>query len=238
VGFTGGQVLGGRWKPLMHFYKQHLYTDLFVTCGADARCLVRNDGLAGFSGSLVLTLLNVSNSALVPLNRSAVSLGAAGADDASAWLCAAAGGGSPWAASCAGWAATLPSLGASPSGAVLLMTLEDGASAAAYSSFELLATPAAMAASGALSGAVSATAAVGAPAPDGLSVPVTITVSGGGGGAALLVTLTTLAQGRFSENALVLPTGDRVVQFIAVGGPVDAALLASSLRVEHARTYI
>jgi hypothetical protein len=41
---------------LHHFYAQHLYTDLFVTCGADARCLVRNDNpLAGFSGTLVLS---------------------------------------------------------------------------------------------------------------------------------------------------------------------------------------
>ena len=30
VGFTNGTVLGGRWKPLQYFFKDHLYTDLFV----------------------------------------------------------------------------------------------------------------------------------------------------------------------------------------------------------------
>ena len=118
---------------------------------------------------------------------------------------------------------------------MLLSALEDGAGAVVYSSFELLAPPSAMA--GALSPAVTVSAAVGSPAPDGLSVPVTVSVRGGGGGAAILVTLTTLAQGRFSENVLVLPAGDRVVNFIAFGA-LDVATLAASLRVEHARTYV
>lgn len=31
VGFTKGQVLGGRWRPLHHFMEQHLFTDVFAT---------------------------------------------------------------------------------------------------------------------------------------------------------------------------------------------------------------
>eukprot|EP00039_Didymoeca_costata_P021562 m.2498 g.2498 ORF g.2498 m.2498 type:complete len:975 (-) comp2531_c0_seq1:113-3037(-) len=36
-GFTSGQVRGGRWKPLHYFYKQSLMTDVMATCGAPAK---------------------------------------------------------------------------------------------------------------------------------------------------------------------------------------------------------
>ena len=75
VGFTGGQVIGGRWKPLQYYYKQHLYTDLFVVCGNDARCLVKNDSpLHAFSGTLVLSLLHVGTSKVSELARKPVAL--------------------------------------------------------------------------------------------------------------------------------------------------------------------
>lgn len=32
-----------RWKPLQYFFKDYLYSDLFVVCGDDGRCLVKND---------------------------------------------------------------------------------------------------------------------------------------------------------------------------------------------------
>ena len=98
---------------------------------------------------------------------------------------------------------------------------------------QLWALPSALA----LAGGVSVTATVGAPPTPAGAVPITLHVSGG---AAVLVCLTTAAQGRFSDNALLLvPAGDTVVQFVAMvpGGEVDAALLASSLRVEHYGMY-
>ena len=55
---------------------------------------------------------------------------------------------------------------------------------------------------------------------------------------ALFVTLTTLAQGRFSDNAfLLLPGAPKVVQFVPFEG-FDAAELAATLRVEHANGYM
>eukprot|EP01048_Picozoa_sp_COSAG05_P012065 COSAG05_NODE_1183_length_5592_cov_2.043328_3_plen_104_part_00 len=33
VGYTKGQVLGGRWKPLHHWYKAFIYADVMATCG-------------------------------------------------------------------------------------------------------------------------------------------------------------------------------------------------------------
>ena len=79
--------------------------------------------------------------------------------------------------------------------------------------------------------AATVTAAFGAPQADG-SVPITLTASA----TALFVHLTTLAQGRFSDNSLLVPPGDTVVSFLP-GGPLDAELLRSSLRVEHVQLY-
>jgi hypothetical protein len=222
-------VLGGRWKPLHHFFEAHLYTDLFVVCGADARCLVKNDNpLAGFTGTLVLSLLNVSNSAAVPLNRTAVMLGpGAGAAE---WLCAG-GGGSPWGSTCTGWASLLAPLGVTPQGAVLMTSIEDAGGATRYASFELLAPPSALLATA--PAAPNVTVAVGVPAPDGSSVPITVSASG----AALFVGLTTAAHGRFSENFFIMAAGVRVLSFLPFG-QLDMHALATTLRVEHVRSYI
>lgn len=53
---------------------------------------------------------------------------------------------------------------------------------------------------------------------------------------ALYVTLTTLAQGRFDDNAFVMMPGPRIVLFHPFEG-FAAAELVSSLRVEHAAAY-
>lgn len=64
----------------------------------------------------------------------------------------------------------------------------------------------------------------------------------------LYVTLTTLANGRFSENAFMLTRNDqlssaavgfqRVITFIPFNGSVDISLLATSIRVEHVAAYM
>ncbi|GBG30059.1 Beta-mannosidase [Hondaea fermentalgiana] len=38
-----GQVVGGRWKLLHHWFAESLYKDVFIACGRDARCVVRVD---------------------------------------------------------------------------------------------------------------------------------------------------------------------------------------------------
>lgn len=53
---------------------------------------------------------------------------------------------------------------------------------------------------------------------------------------ALYVTLTTLAQGRFSDNAFLL-TSTQTIRFIPFG-PLDMGLLRSSLRLEHLAAYM
>lgn len=55
---------------------------------------------------------------------------------------------------------------------------------------------------------------------------------------AVFVTLTTRADGRFSDNAfLLLPGAAATVEFVPFG-PLDLGALTSSLRVEHLATYI
>lgn len=72
-----------------------------------------------------------------------------------------------------------------------------------------------------------------APVADG-SVPITLTTDH----VAVFVTLTTLADGRFSDNAfMMMPSKSVVVDFVPFGS-LDMAKLTSSLRVEHLATYL
>ena len=52
----------------------------------------------------------------------------------------------------------------------------------------------------------------------------------------MFVHLSTLAQGRFSDNSLLLLPGLTAVSFLP-WGPLDLPLLKSSLRVEHVQLY-
>ena len=49
-----GQVIGGRWKPLHHFYRQSIFTDVTVACGGDGLCYVKNDIARKFLGLLTI----------------------------------------------------------------------------------------------------------------------------------------------------------------------------------------
>ncbi len=70
------------------------------------------------------------------------------------------------------------------------------------------------------------------PNPDG-SVEIVLDSSA----VALYVTLTTLAYGRFSDNAFLLGAGTTTILFFPFG-PLDISTLRSSLRVEHLAEYL
>jgi len=74
---------------------------------------------------------------------------------------------------------------------------------------------------------------VGKPSAVGQPVPVTLKSDA----FALYVTLTTTAQGRFAENAFVMPAGTRTVLFYPIQG-VESDDLAETLRLEHAATFL
>ena len=65
------------------------------------------------------------------------------------------------------------------------------------------------------------------------AVPITISSDN----FALYVTLTTLAQGRFEDNAFVMLPGTKVVNFYPFEG-FSIAELKATLRVEHTATYM
>jgi len=55
-----GQVLGGRWKPLMHLIKRSLFQDVFASCGISkdgelGRCFIRNNGHGVFNGTVLVS---------------------------------------------------------------------------------------------------------------------------------------------------------------------------------------
>lgn len=55
---------------------------------------------------------------------------------------------------------------------------------------------------------------------------------------AVYVTLTTTAQGRFSENAFVMVPGTKKLSFIPLPTGFDLDELAKTTRVEHAASYM
>jgi len=53
-----GQVIGGRWKPLMYFLKQHLFKDVIIACGNSFLCFVKNDGSDTLRGNINVDVLS------------------------------------------------------------------------------------------------------------------------------------------------------------------------------------
>ena len=71
---TGGQVRGGRWKPLHYWFERSLFRDVLVACGAAAACYVRNDA----------PLVSVGAGARVELELVSVATGAMSSADSTA----------------------------------------------------------------------------------------------------------------------------------------------------------
>lgn len=233
-GPTPGQVLGGRWKPLHSWYATALFRDLIVACGAAGACYARNDGpLAGFEGRAVLSLVHLATGAAAPLSATPVSLPAGPA--AVAWFCAGGGGSPRWdraGAACPPWATLLAAHGCDPGGGdcVLNATLVDAASGAAAAANPSLLAPA-KATKPFLSPDPAVAAELSAP-PAHAGDPIGVTVRCSA--PALFVTLTTAAQGYFSENAfLVTPAEPRRLVFVPQPGADQMPLLNATLRVMH-----
>ena len=219
---VAGQVLGGRWKPIHYLLRRTLFANVIATCGsADqlprfATCYVRNDGAAPFHGSVRISAVELSTGNSTRLLT---------------------------------FDARLP---AGPGALRLLPTLPldhiDGSTHVLLARCNVASTPAEghrhdSLASGSL---VSRNEVLLAP-PDELLLPaasvhVAVQSRRGDGDAvklkltanatALFVHLTTLANGRFSDNFFLLPAGSRTVLFLPFG-PLDEKLLRSSVRVDH-----
>ena len=222
-----GQVLGGRWKPLQYFYRRSIFADVMATCGDGGACYVRNDRAGRpFEGSCTVASLEFATGATKTLHtldltgKSALAPGAGVTRFFTVDLSAVDASTHMLTASCAPVAAdAATTTSCVRAGAV-------GASGAADASLNeiLLAPPAALALPPA---AVTATVAQAANA-DG-TVDVTLKANA----TALYVTLTTAAQGRFTDNAFaVTAAAAQVVQFVPFDG-FDKGELERTLRVEH-----
>jgi beta-mannosidase len=206
-----------------------IFSDVMSSCGAGGQCYVRNDRPVAFSGALTVTAVTLATGATTVL-YSAPALSLPAGPGAATWF-------------------TLPSTPDSNT-TVLVIDVVDGAALDSWRILPTFASPLARTTAGSLVSSnlvlyappvyLSLPAAnvafnvASAPNADG-TVDVTVTTDA----PALFVTLTTLAQGRFSDNAFLLLPGDpRVIQYIPFVSPTDIDVLTTTVRVEHVASYL
>lgn len=230
---TAGQLLGGRWKPAHHWLRQHLFAELFATCGLGGVCYARTDAARPANVTVLLA---------------AHALGACAADGAEAAppartdslaLRLPAGPAVEWF--------SLPGsllAGLRPEEHFLTVAVAAAGRAALSEHALLLVPPPRLAplqlaridvrvgdAARACDAEAYGAGISGAAALPRWCVPVVLRASC----AALFVTLSAAVDGHFSRNCLPLPAGEeRLVQFASDGdAPPDIAALRSSLTVDH-----
>jgi beta-mannosidase len=228
---TKGQVRGGRWKPLHYWFESTLFKDIFVACGKMGECYVRNDSpFAALQGGHVIAELV---SVVTGKRKGAqmvwpVSLPAG--PGAVSWFCAAEGGKMP---NCPIWSDVLSVAGCAKdaSDCILNLTVVNSKGQGLVSNPSLLAAPVVI-----LPRLlpVLLTATVGerqVPTSGNLNPSIRVTVTATA--PALFVTLSTLAQGRFSRNAFFTAGGMETVEFYPIATEGDQySNLKASLKVQ------
>jgi beta-galactosidase/beta-glucuronidase len=215
-----GSLRGGRWKPMHYWFKSHLFADVMAGCGTVGRssqlvCFVSNARSgAPFTGTLSLSTVELATGLTAPWAQ--LSVAAAPGPGAVAWLQLPPN-------------ATLPNA----SSTLLLASLLEQGQAQPFDEHVVhLTAPVNLA----VQRAVLTAQPAAAPNADG-SIDIAVSSSA----VALFVTLTSMAPGRFSDNAfLLLPSAPRTVQwlpFAAGDAAADWALLKQSLRVEDHSAY-
>ena len=203
-----GQVLGGRWKPLHYWYRASIFADVMAACGRGGRCFVKNDSPFAFVGALDVAAVRFATGERTTLATLALDMRAG--------------------AGVTQWFRLAQWDGLDARATALVATVADAGGATVSRNVVALTPPKDMA----LPAADVAFAVADAPNDDG-SVDIAITASA----VAMYATFTTLAHGRFSDNAILLLPGATTIQFIPFGAlQIDA--LRTSLRVEHVATYL
>jgi len=239
VGFTSGQVVGGRWKPLHHLMAEHLYVDTVVLCGKDGACLLKNDNpLSSVAGTWLVEVVSYATGQSQELSRVQFALPRGAA--AATWVCAGDPSANP-KSGCPSYSSFLPSVGCNADGSdcAVVASLLDAQGNVMDTNVVYLATFDAIAAKGLIPDAN--VSAVVAQAPDS-SGKVAVTVSTDD--SAFFVTLTTAAQGRFSYNSFFLPAQSKVVvhflpsAYVRVPLGEMIATLTATLHVDHVGKYL
>ena len=216
---TPGQVTGGRWKPIHHWLRDNLFTDYMIACGVNATtaytstsssllCFVKNDLHHSSNGHAVISVINLSGAPTSVLHSEPLSL--------------SAGPGS------VSFFSVPPP--ANRTGVVLRTDYVSDNRRLLASNLAFLAPPYQLQ----LQAVELKTSVADRPNHDG---SINVTVSKSGQGVALFVTLTTRAEGRFSRNAFLMEGRQERLTFEPWVGD-QVALLATSLRVEHAGMYL
>jgi hypothetical protein len=218
----------------MHFLRRSIFATVGAACLDDGRCYVRNDGKTAFTGSLRLTLTDIATGAAAWTSTQPLSI-ARGAHTVQ-WVCVQ-GAYAP-GINCTSWEDILTHAHCTKATCVFNADVLDSGDVSSAmttpallsSNQQLLLPPGQLQVN---KNAV-VTAVVGSPNADGL-IPVTVSATA----TALLVTLTTLAPGVFSDNVFLL-TQHAPVQllFTPYGTDVDAASLRASMRVVHLAQYM
>jgi len=200
-----GQVLGGRWKPLHYFFKRSLYSEVMATCGAEGKCFVKNDAPKAFEGSCSIKALEFASGKSRELKKLE-------------WK-----GDKALAGEGATQSFTVERV--EPSRHLLLAECVDASSKVLSTNDIALAPPSSM---------QLPAAEVKFNVASELNEDGSVNVDVEADKTALYVVLTTLAQGRFSDNAFAMAPGKRTVQFLPIGqDKADVEELKKSLRVEH-----
>jgi hypothetical protein len=215
------QVLGGRWKPLHHWYKSSIFADVMATCGvsggpdaanttlaapgAATLCYVKNDSPKPFDGKVTVNVVDFASGVATAAKSLVVTM--------------------PAGAGVTEWFSVDKEVDGTKE--MLLITVESKAGEVLSTNPVAFTTPEKMMLPKAT---VTATAA----AQQTAAGPVEITVKSDK--FALYVTLTTLAQGRFEDNAFAMLPGTKTLKFYPFAG-FEMAELTASLRVEHTALY-
>lgn len=229
-GATRGQVRGGRWKPLHYWFESTLFKDVFVACGKAGVCYVRND--SPFQelqdGHVLLELLNVVTGQRKG-KQMTVSVSLPPGPGAVFWFCAAEWGKMP---NCPRWSQVLRREGCAGNGSdcILNITVVASSGRSLVSNPSLLAAPVVML-SMVPPVSLKATVASPLPAPGHSHLPIQVVVTATA--PAMFVTLSTLAQGRFSRNAFFTKGGSETLEFYPIATEGDQySILKESLKIQ------
>jgi len=212
VGYTPGQVIGGRWKPLHYWYKKTIYSDVMATCGTERGgnllCYVNNNAPLPFKGTVSISQISFADSSEKVLKTVALDM-PAGVGVTKFFELTPPGG------NLNGTHVILHAVVSSSDGKVV------------NDNHIPLTAPKNM-----LLPKAEVTFSVADTADEDGTVSIKVTSTS----FALYVTLTTTAQGRFSDNAFVLRKGTVTIDFIPFKG-FEIDELKRTLRVEHAQSY-
>eukprot|EP00026_Physarum_polycephalum_P002050 Phypoly_transcript_02054.p1 GENE.Phypoly_transcript_02054~~Phypoly_transcript_02054.p1 ORF type:complete len:936 (+),score=107.47 Phypoly_transcript_02054:132-2939(+) len=213
-----GQVVGGRWKPTQYWMRKSLFTDVLIGCGVQGSlgsylwCYVKNDSPNPVSGTLTFTGVKYSDASSTDTLFSNSSFTLKSGPDTLEWC-----------------KVSLPP-NFNTNATLMLVDFVSGETVLSSNHF-LLAPP--FQTIGITNFPLNFTVA-SQPNSDG---SVDIIVSKSSPALGLYVTLTTAAQGRFSDNSFIMTDPSVKIQFVPFGA-LDLSTLTSTLRIEHLGNYM